>query len=141
MNLERIIFGLGVLIGLTLLKQTKPFFLKVTLLGVAACAASSFFDEYVDINIPFFSFGFLSFVFTVWCGMQSKWTSMVIGLFAFSSFVWSFLNYPYWGVLQFLMIIPLGIYIWMLSKKEVFKKEFGVLTGFIGFELSEFVLF
>ena len=140
MNLQNIIFAFGALIGLLFFRNTKPTILKVILIGLALSVGLSFFKDYVDINIPFFSFGLLTLGFTIWCGIEGKWTSMFIGLFAFLSFVWSVMNFQHWGVLQFLMIIPLSLYLWTLYKRKEFRNEISVLTALAGFELSEFVL-
>ncbi len=140
MNFEKILFGIGALIGLLLFRQTKPIILKIILIGLALSVGLSFFTEYININIPFFSFGLLTLGFTIWCGIQGKWTSMIIGLFAFLSFTWSFMNFQHWGLLQFLMIIPLGLFIWTLYKRKEFKDEISVLTAIAAFELSEFIL-
>lgn len=138
MNFERIIFGIGALIGLLFFRQTKPVILKVILIGLAFSVGLSFFKEYIDIS--FFSFGLLTLGYTIWCGIKGKWTSMLIGLFAFLSFTWSFMNFQHWALLQFLMIIPLSLYLWTLHKKKEFISEISVLTAIAGFELSELAM-
>ncbi len=140
MNFEQIIFLVGALIGLLFFRQTKPVILKIILIGLILSVGLSFFKEYIDINISFFSFGLLTLGFTIWCAIEGKWTSMLIGLFAFTSFIWSFMNLQHWGELQFLMIIPLSLYLLTWFKKKEFKNEISVLTALAGFELSEFVL-
>jgi hypothetical protein len=140
MKFERIIFGIGVLIGLLLIRQTKPMLLKIILIGLALSVGLSFLSENININISFFSFGALTLIFTIWSILKSKWTGMIIGLFAFLSFTWSYMNFSHWGILQFLMLIPLGFYTWTLFNKKDFKNELGVFTALASFELTEFIL-
>lgn len=140
-SFEKIIFGVAVLLGLLLFRQTKLLLLKVILIGLAICYVLSFFPDYIDINIAFFGFGLLTFGFTFWSGIERRWIVMLIGLFAFLSFSWSYLNLEFWGLLQFLMIIPLGCYAWALYKRRAYHQELSVLTVIAGFELTEFLLF
>tara|TARA_R100000789_G_C3016855_1_gene152619 strand:- start:2252 stop:2479 length:228 start_codon:yes stop_codon:yes gene_type:complete len=53
MKFERIIFGIGVLIGLLLIRQTKPILLKIILIGLALSVGLSFLSDYININIFF----------------------------------------------------------------------------------------
>lgn len=140
MGFENIVFGIGTLIGILLFRQTKPILLKIILTGLALCVGLSYLNGFIDINIPFFSFGVLTFGFIIWCGIKVKWVSLIIGFFAFLSFIWSFMNLQYWGQIQFSMIIPISCYIWVLYKKRNFKKEISILTSLVSFELSEFIL-
>jgi len=140
MTLTKVLFGIGIVAGLLMFNRTKPILLKIVLVALALSMALAFFEDYININIPYFGFGFLTLGFTVWCGIEGKWTSLVIGLFAFLSFLWSYLNWSLIGELRFLMIAPIIIYIWTLIKKRESENALSILTLLVFFELSDFLI-
>ncbi|WP_188245550.1 hypothetical protein [Maribacter aquimaris] len=140
MTQTKIIIGIGVLIGLLLYKKTKPNILKGILIGLTLCYAGGYFMEFPIGTVAFISFGIVALVFTVWCGLNNRWFSLIIGLFTFLSSIWSLFDYQFWNLLQFLMIIPLACYIWILSRWRKHINELSVLTVLASFEFTEFLI-
>ena len=117
MTLPKVLFGIGIVLSLLLFNKTKPVLLRIILIALALSMGLAFFEDYININIPYFGFGVLTLGFTIWSGIEEKWNCLFIGLFAFLSFLWSYLHWPFVGELRFLMVVPIIIYIWTLVKK------------------------
>ncbi len=139
MTYGRIIVLIGVLIGLLLIKKTKPNFLKGILIGLIVSYGMSFLDNALLVDISFLSFGVLSLIFTVYSGLKRKWLSLIIGLFLFVSFIAHILYLPYANELRLLMIVPILCYLMTFRKWESYKTELSILTIFVAYELSEFL--
>ena len=140
MTYQKIIIGIGILAGLFLLSKTKPTLLKAILIGLVISFGLTFFTEPLLINLSFFSFGVLTLIFSIHQGVKGKWTNFTIGLFAFLSFLWSLMHWPFIGELRFLMIIPIAIYVWTLIKKRETENGLSILTILSCYELSEFLI-
>ncbi|MEK6155687.1 hypothetical protein WIW50_20675 [Flavobacteriaceae bacterium 3-367] len=140
MAYQKIIVGIGVLLGLLLLRRTKPTFLKAILIGLAISFGLTFFTEKLLVNISFFSFGILTLGFSIHQGIHKKWRNFIIGLFAFLSFLWSLSHWPLIGELRFLMIIPIALYVWTLVKKRETENGLSIITILAWYELSEFLI-
>lgn len=138
MTYDKIIISIGVLIGLSLFKKTNPIFLKATLIGLILSFGLSFFSEKLLINISFFSFGILTFIFAAYSGLNKKWMNLIIGFFAFMSFLWSFMNWLLIGELRFLMLIPIICFAVILRKLRDYKNELSILTILVTYELTQF---
>lgn len=133
MNDEKII------IGILLFKKTKPKLLVGILVGLIISFFLSFIENQLLANISFISFGILSLIFAVYSGIKRKWMNLIIGVFAFVSFFFKLMYYPYANELKLLMIIPVVCYSLTFIKKEEFKSELSILTIFVAYELSEFI--
>ncbi|MDV7139772.1 hypothetical protein R3X28_12840 [Maribacter sp. TH_r10] len=140
MTYQNIIIGIGLLVGLFLFPKTKPNLLRAIFIGLAISFGLSFFKEPLLLNLSFFSFGALTLGFLIYQGLNGKWTNFVIGLFAFLSFLWSSMNWLLIGELRFLMLVPVGLYVWTLIKKRESENGLSILTVFACYELSEFVI-
>tara|TARA_R110000744_G_C18951541_1_gene515734 strand:+ start:59 stop:502 length:444 start_codon:yes stop_codon:yes gene_type:complete len=136
----KIIIGIGVLIGLLLYNRTKPNTLKGILIGLTLSYGGGYFMEFPIGTVAFISFGIVALGFTVWSGLNKKWFSLIIGVFTFLSFIWTLFDYQFWNFLQFLMIIPLTCYIWILSRWRKHINELSILTILASFELTEFLI-
>ncbi|WP_452227660.1 MULTISPECIES: hypothetical protein [unclassified Lacinutrix] len=140
MTYEKIIIGAGALMGLFLLNKTKPVFLKVTLLILVSCSILSFYQDSDLINtISFLGFGILALVFSIYSGINKKWLNLIIGLFAFVSFFFKVMYYPYANELKLSMIIPIIIYIVLLIKNKLENNQLSILTILVAYELTEFL--
>jgi len=139
MTYEKIIIGIGILIGISLLRKTNPIFLKSILIGLILSFGLSFFSEKLLINISFFSFGILTFLFTVYNGLKKRWLNLTIGFFAFISFLFSFLHYPFANELKLLMLIPILSYLAIFKSLDKHKSELSILTMLVSYELNEFL--
>jgi hypothetical protein len=124
MTYEKIIFGIGILIGILLLKKTKPKLLIGILVGLIISVILSFIDNQPIIYISFASFGILS---------------LIIGIFAVISFFSKFMQYPYANELKSLMIVPIVSYVLTFRQKEKYENELSILTIFVAYELNEFI--
>ncbi len=126
--------------GLFLLNKTKPVFLKVTLLILVSCSILSFYQDSDLINtISFLGFGILALVFSIYSGINKKWLNLIIGLFAFVSFFFKVMYYPYANELKLSMIIPIIIYIVLLIKNKLENNQLSILTILVAYELTEFL--
>ncbi len=139
MTYEKIIIGIGILIGIFLFKKTKPKFLVGILVGLIISFLLSFIENQLLTNISFISFGILSLLFFVYSGIKRKWLNLIIGIFAFVSFFSKLMHYPYANELKLLMIIPIVSYALTFRKREEYKNELSILTIFVAYELSEFI--
>ena len=139
MNYGKIIIGIGVLIGIFLFKKTKPKLLLGILVGLIISFALSLIENQLLNNISFISFGILSLVFSIYSGIQRNWLNLIIGFFAFVSFLSKLMHYPYANELEILMSIPIVSYGLTFMKKENYKNEVSILTIFVAYELSEFI--
>ena len=140
MTLQKVIIGIAILAGLLLFPKTKPTFLKIILTGLAISFGLTFFKNQLLTDLSFFSFGILSLGFSVHQASNRKWSNFVIGLFAFLSFLWALFEHPFIGELRFLMLLPIGLYIWTLIKKWKTENGLSILTVLAFYELSEFLI-
>jgi hypothetical protein len=140
MTYGRIIILIGVLIGILLFKKTKPNFLKGILIGLIFSYGLSFLDNELLVGISFLSFGFLSLIFTVYSVLKRKWLSLIVGLFVFISFIAHIMYLPYANELRLLMIVPILCYLMTFRKWESYKTELSILTIFVAYELSQFLI-
>ncbi len=136
--MEKIIVGIGILIGILLFKKTKPNLLIGILIGLVISFFLSFIENQLLTNISFINFGILSLVFSVYSGIRRKWLNLTIGIFVFVSFFSKLMHYPYANEFRLLMIIPIACYGLTFVKKENYKNELSILTIFVAYELSEF---
>ncbi|TBN00921.1 hypothetical protein EYD45_13950 [Hyunsoonleella flava] len=141
MTQQKVIIGIGILAGLLLYAKTKPTFLKVILIGLSISFGLTFFKNQLLTDLSFFSFGILTIGFSVHQAANRKWTNFAIGLFAFLSFIWGLFQYPFIGELRFLMLLPIGLYIWTLITKWNTENGLSILTVLTFYELSEFLIF
>jgi hypothetical protein len=139
MTYGRIIVLIGVLIGLLLIKKTKPNFLKGILIGLIVSFGISFFKTELSFIISIYSFKVLSLTFIIYSGIKRKWLSLIIGLFSFVSFFGGMMYWPYANELRLLMIVPILCYLMTFRKWESYKTELSILTIFVAYELSEFL--
>ncbi|WP_394908007.1 hypothetical protein [uncultured Mesonia sp.] len=139
MTFEKIIIILGLLIGIFLFKKTKPDYLKAILIGLILVFVLTFFPQKLPTNISFYSFGLLTFIFTILSGLKKKWFNLIIGFFAFISFVSAALEFPYANELKLLMIIPIISYFWTLKKLIIYKNALSISTILVAYELTEFL--
>ena len=139
MTYEIIIIGIGVLIGLSLFKKTNPIFIKGILVGLVVTFVLTFFGQQLLTDISFFSFGILTLIFTVYSGMNKKWLNLIVGLFAFVSFFFILMNYPFANELKLLMIIPIFCYLLIFRNWKKYNNELSILTILVAYELTEFL--
>ncbi|MFP4846039.1 hypothetical protein [Winogradskyella sp. PE311] len=139
MTYGKIIILFGIIIGALLFKKTKPSILKGILIGLILSFGISFFENDILANTSFLSFGILSLVYSVYCGIKKKWLSLIIGLFAFISFFFKAMYYPYANELKLSMLIPIVCYALTFRKLESYKTELSISTIFVAYELSEFL--
>ena len=139
MNLEKIIIGIGILIGIFLIKKTKPKLIVGILVGLIISFVLSFAGNQLLTNISFVSFGILSLIFSVHSVIKRKWQNLIIGIFAFILFCAKLLHFPYAYELKLLMIIPIVSYALIFREKRKYKNELSVLTIFVTYELIEFI--
>lgn len=138
MNYEIIII-IGLLIGIFLFKTTQPKFLKAILIGLIVTSTLFFIENKILINISFYGFGILTLLFTIYSGLKRKWLNLTIGFFAFASFVFSAMNFPYANELKLLMIIPILCYILTFIKFKEYKNAVSISTILAAYELTEFL--
>lgn len=136
----KIIIGIGVAIGLLLYKKTNPIILKVILIGLALSYGSSFFMQFSIGTTAYLSFGLIALVFAILSGVNKKWMSLIIGLFAFMSFLFYFNHYPYVNIMRLLMLIPIASYSLILRKWNQHINRLSVLTILAAYELTELIL-
>lgn len=139
MTYGKIIILLSIIIGIFLFNKTKPNFSKAILIGLILSFSASFFENDLIANISFLSFGILSLVFSIYSGINKKWLSLIICLFAFISFLFKSMYYPYANELKLSMLIPIVCYALTFRKLESYKAELSILTIFVAYELSEFL--
>lgn len=139
MTQTKIIIGIGVLIGLLLIKNTKPLFLKVIFIGLAVSYGLGYFAEFPVGTVSFLLFGVLALAFSIWCGINKKWTGLIIGIFTFISFLILIMAYPYSNELKITKVIPIISFLLIFRKLEVYKNEISILTILVSYELSEFL--
>lgn len=139
MTYEKIIFGIGILIGILFLNKTTPKLLVLILISWVISFVLLFIENQLLTNFSFVSFGIISFIFIIYSGIKRKGLNLIIGFFAFASFISKIMNYPYENELKLLMIFPIASYILILKEKENYKNELSILTIFVAYELSEFV--
>jgi hypothetical protein len=139
MKIEIIIYGIGILIGLFLFGITKPKFVKGILIGLIICFVLTFFKNQLLSTICYVGFGILSLIYSVYSGINKNWRNLIIGFFAFTSFLFGMLHWNYGGELQMSMIIPIVIYLTILVKWRKYKSQLSVLTIFVAYEVSVFL--
>lgn len=76
---QKIIFGIGVIIGLLLFKKTKPILIKLILIGLAVCYVLGLFNHQITSTIGYVGFGLLSLTFGIYNANKKKWLNMIIG--------------------------------------------------------------
>ena len=76
MTYEKIIIGIGILIGILLFKKTKPKLLVGILTGLIISFVLSITQNELLTNISFISFGILSLIFVVYSGIKRKWLNL-----------------------------------------------------------------
>jgi hypothetical protein len=139
MSVEIIILGMAILVGLFLFRITKPKFVKGILIGLIVCIILALFQIKFLSNISFVGFGILSLIYSVYSLINKNWRNLVIGFFAFTSFLFGMLHWRYGTELQLSMLIPIMIYIATLTKWREFKSELSVLTIFVAYEILIFL--
>jgi hypothetical protein len=139
MTYVRIIILIGIIIGILLFKKTKPNFSKGLLIGFVLSLGISFFGTELSKTISFLSFGILTFIFSVYSGINKKWLNLIIGLFAFVSFFFKSMHFPYGSELELSMIIPIIVYLVILGKDKFKNKQLSILTILIVYELTDFL--
>lgn len=137
---EKMIIGIGVLIALLLFNKTKPVFLKVFLFILVSSFILSFYiDSVINNTISFFGLGILALIFSIFSGINKKWLNLIVGLFAFVSFFFKLMYYPYALEFQMSMIIPIIIYIVVLIKNKLNTNQISIMTVLVAYELTEFL--
>jgi hypothetical protein len=136
MTNETIIIGIGVLVGLSLSRKNNSNILNGILIGLALSFGLPFTNEILLIRLSFYSFGILTFIFTLYSGLNKKWLNLVVGIFAFISFLVALLHQAYANELKLSMIIPVLTYLLILTKWKKNKDELSVLTILAAYELA-----
>ena len=139
MNYEKIIIGIGVLIGILLFKNTKPKLLVGILVGLIISFCLSFIENELLSNVSFISFGALSLIFFVYNSIKRKWLNSIVGIFAFFSFISKFMHSPFANELKLSMIIPIVSYALTFRKKDKYENELSISTIFVAYELAELI--
>ncbi len=139
MTFGRIILLIGMIIGTLLFQKTKPIFMKVILIGVLMSLSVSFFENLTLNTISFVTFGLLSLAFSIYCVVNKKWLNLLIGLFAFISFLFKLYHYPFTNELKLIMLAPLIAYLFILKNPKHHFNELSVSTILIAYELTEFL--
>ena len=139
MTYGKIIILIGIVVGMFLFQKTKPNLLKGILVGLIISFGISFFDNQVLTNISFFSFGIFSLTFGVYSGINKKWLYLIIGLFAFISFLFKLMHYPFANELKLLMLLPIVSYLLTFKKLESHKTGLSIASIFVAYELTEFI--
>lgn len=127
------------LAGILLFRKTQPTFLRVILIGLIITFLLTFTTQKLLINISFFGFGILTLIFTVLSGLRKKWLNLIIGFFAFGSFVFSAMHFPYSNGLKLLMIVPIISYILSLRQRENYENALSISTLLIAYLFTEFL--
>ncbi len=127
------------LAGILLFRKTQPTFLKVLLIGLIIILLLTFTTQKLLINISFFGFGILTLIFTILSGLKKKWLNLIIGFFAFASFVFSVMHFPYSNGLKLLMIVPIISYFLSFRQRENYKNALSISTILIAYILTEFL--
>ncbi len=136
-----VIIGFGIFTGILLFNKTKPIFLKVLLAGLIISLIFNFFIEKIKISSPFFVFGIFSLIYSVYSICTRKWANSIIGLFAFVSIFNILFDLPYYGAVQFLMLIPIVFFVfkWIYWKDNISQLSILSVLGF--YELVLFLKF
>ncbi len=129
MPYEKIIILIASIVGILLLKKTKPDFLKGILLAFILSFGLSLFGNQGILKLSFVLFGVLSFIFSLYSGINKQWSNLTIGFFAFISFLFKFMHYPFLNELRLLMIIPIVIYITLLTKHKFKNKQLSIINN------------
>ena len=139
-TVQDIIIWIGIILGVVLFKWTKPVILKVILVGLILTFVLPFLSSNIlIINVTSIAFGILSLTYSIYCALDKNWTNLIIGIFAFTTFFWALLSWPYYGELQLSMLIPFGIYILIVIKWKKNINQLSILSIFGMYELSVFL--
>ncbi len=136
---ERIILLTAIIASIRFYKETKPKLLKVIVVGVILCYLLKFTGIQYFVTITFFTFGILSFIYTIMSGLNKKWLNLVIGLFTFMSFLFKLMEYTYWSIFRLLLILPILCYIFSFRKLKSNSNELGILTLLIAYDIIDFL--
>jgi len=139
MNYDSIIIGIGILFAILLIKKTIPRYLVGILIALVICYGLSLADNGLLNTISFYGFGTLGLMFSVYSLIKTNWLNLIIGFFAFISFFWKVMHYPYANEIKLVMIIPIICFCLTLIKKKEYKNELSILTLFVAYELIEFI--
>ena len=140
MNVEILIFRIGILIGLLLFGITKQKFVKGILIGLIISYALSFFKIQLLTTVGHISFIILCLVYSIHSVINKNWRNLIIGFFAFASLLFGILHWNYGGEVQLSMLIPIVAYLSLFTKWRKYKSEISVLTIFVAYEISQFVV-
>ena len=126
--IQEIVLGIGVLIGLLFHKKTSPILLKLILLGLSVCYVFGLFNYPLTSTIGFIGFGVSSLVFGIYCAVKNLWISAIIGFFTVATIVHGIMRWPFYGEMQFIMIVPIICYIMICLNWRKHLNEFSILT-------------
>lgn len=135
----KIIVGIGVAVEILFYKNTSPLFLKILFVGLALSYAAGHFEVYPIGTLSYLLFGGLSFLFSLWSLIYTKWLSLILGCFSSLSFLSMALSFPYAVELELAMIIPVTFYLIALFDFKKHKRQLSILIVLAFYCLSEFV--
>ena len=139
MTFGRILLLIGMVIGTLLFQKTKPIFMKIILIGFLLSLSVSFIENQTLHTFSFVTFGLLSLAFSIYSVINKKWLNLLIGLFAFVSFLFKLFHFPLSNELKLMMLIPLIAYFFILKNPKLHLNELSVLTILITYELFIFL--
>ena len=125
---QKIIFGIGVIVGLVLFKKTNPILLKLILIGLAVCYVLGLLNHQITSTIGFVGFGILSLTFGIYSANKKMWLNMIIGFSASITIIHSIMNWPFYGIMQFAMITPIICYLIICLNWKKYINEFSIST-------------
>ncbi len=125
----KIIFGIGVLIGVLFIKKANPTLLKLITIGLGVSYVLSLITTMTAV-IGFICFGFLSLVFGVYSVVKKLWLNAIIAFFVTITITQAVLGFSdyYYIKVRFLLIIPILCYILICINRKKHLNEFSVLT-------------
>ena len=136
-TIQDIIIIIGILIGSFLFQKTKPNLMKGILIGLILSIGLPFLStKLIIINATYWIFGILTLIFAVYNLLNKKWLNFIIGFFAFASFLFALMNWPFYNVLMILMTIPFVCYLIVTKNWKSNINQLGVLTILGLYELT-----
>jgi hypothetical protein len=135
--IQDIIIVIGILIGAFLFRKTKPTLIKGILLGLILSMVLPFLStKLIIINVTYWTFGILTLILAFFNLINKKWLNFMIGFFAFLSFLFALMSWPFYNALFISMIIPFVCYLVVVKNWKLNINQLGVLTILGLYELT-----
>ena len=125
---QKIIFGIGILIGLLFFKKTKPIILKQILIGLLVCYLLGLLNNQFTNTIGYVGLGILSLIFGIYSIFKKLWLNTLIGFFTSITIIHGIMNWPFYREMQLIMIIPIICYLILCVNWKKYLNSFSIST-------------